>query len=199
MRPLNPKRKRNDLSRPFIAVFSAVAVFLSLTTGLVSCGTQPEPVVPVRGKVSEKKPIKETQKKTPDKEKEIKKERPQYTYNPQGKRDPFRPFIMGTLRGKKEEPVKGRTPLETYNLSQLKLVGIVWGGDRSMNMAMMEDPLSNGYVLKRGTRVGKNQGRVVSILNDRIVIRERYRDFFGRMTSRKTSLKLHVEEEGEIR
>ena len=192
------KRKRSKIFRSLLSILSAAVIFSYGILVFTGCEKKPESSVPLRGKITEKKPIKEKKKRISKEEKEEKRDKPLYTYNPQGKRDPFRPFILATIQGKKEENVKGRTPLERYQLSQLKVVGIIWGESDHMNTAMVEDPIANGYILKRGTRVGRNNGRVIQILEDRVVVREKYRDYFGKMTSRKTSLKLHLEEEGEI-
>ncbi|MDY7031320.1 MAG: pilus assembly protein PilP [Thermodesulfobacteriota bacterium] len=191
------KRKRSKNFRSLLSILSAAVIFSYGILSFIGCEKKPESPVPLRGKITEKKPIK-TKKRISTDEKEERRDKPLYVYNPQGKRDPFRPFILATTQGKKEENVKGRTPLERYQLSQLKVVGIIWGESDHMNTAMVEDPISNGYILKRGTRIGRNNGRVIQILNDRVVVREKYRDYFGKMTSRKTSLKLHLEEEGEI-
>ncbi len=48
-----------------------------------------------------------------------------YIYDPMGKPDPFKPFILEVKRSK-EEADKALQPLQRYELSQLKLVAIIW-------------------------------------------------------------------------
>jgi type IV pilus assembly protein PilP len=94
-------------------------------------------------------------------------------YNPEGKIDPFAPLF------KEEKPVVGdgeamgmgkagicipHTPLQKADLSQLKLVGIICAS--SGNRAMVEEASGRGYVIKKGTFIGINCGRVGQILKD---------------------------------
>ncbi len=100
-------------------------------------------------------------------------------YNPEGKIDPFAPLF------KEEKPVVGdgeamgmgkagicipHTPLQKADLSQLKLVGIICAS--SGNMAMVEEASGRGYVIKKGTFIGINCGRVGQILKDRVIVDE---------------------------
>ncbi len=64
-----------------------------------------------------------------------------------------------------------RTPLQEYDLSQLKLTAIVWmSGDDSF--AMVEDSAGKGFTLKKGTFIGKRGGKVKAVHLDRVVIEE---------------------------
>ena len=114
-------------------------------------------------------------------------------YNPAGKRDPFRsPFMDMKKEGKKKKHPK--TPLERYDMSELKLTGIVWGemGRRAMILA----PDGKGYSIGINSLIGKSGGRVVGIGEDKIVIEEEDRDFFGSEKKREVIIKLR-EEGGE--
>jgi len=133
-------------------------------------------------------------KKAPQKPKKEEKKEPLYVYDPKGKRDPFVPFLAV------QEPVKPkgrvpRTPLQRYDLSQLKLVAILVGGKGGR--AMVEDSEGKGYIIKKGTYVGKNYGRVKAILPDRVIIVERYRDYTGKIKTREVVLRLHTPGEGK--
>ncbi|RLA93027.1 MAG: hypothetical protein DRG55_01805 [Deltaproteobacteria bacterium] len=126
-----------------------------------------------------------------EKAQEVKRE-PLFVYDPTGKRDPFRPFI------KAEEPVQPKgvvlSPLQRYDLSQLKLVAIIVGAGEER--AMVEDAEGKGYIIRRGTYIGNRFGRVKEILPDRVIVVEKYRDYLGRVRTREVVLKLHpVEEE----
>ncbi len=133
-------------------------------------------------------PTKVAEKKGPEK-----KEEAEYSYNPSGKPDPFRPFIQLT-------PAKGSsktgplTPLQKYDISQLKLVAII--SSPGGNIALVEDVTGKGYFLKKGTWIGKNDGKVTKILNDKVVVEEVYQDIFGQTKSNEISLMLHQAEEG---
>lgn len=119
-----------------------------------------------------------------------------YVYDPTGKRDPFQPFIAAQtpVRPAGEEiPV---TPLQKYDLSQLKLVAIIVGtGEGS---AMVEDSEGKGYIIKKGVYVGTNFGKVKAVLKDRVIIEERYKDYMGQVKDKEIILRLYppVEEKG---
>ena len=73
-------------------------------------------------------------------------------------RDPFRP---ATLRKKTvARPRENLSPLERFELSQLKIVGIVW--DMKEPRAMVEDSTGLGYTIKVGAPIGANDGVVQS-------------------------------------
>jgi type IV pilus assembly protein PilP len=86
--------------------------------------------------------------------------------------------------------------LEKYDISQLKLVAII--STPEGNFALAEDSLGKGYFLKKGTLIGKNNGKVTKIFKDKVIIEEDYQDIFGQMKTQEISLFLHrPEEEGE--
>ena len=128
------------------------------------------------------------EKKEPEK-----KEEADYSYNPVGKPDPFRPFIQlaSPQGGSKTAPL---TPLQKYDISQLKLVAIISSPDG--NIALVEDVAGKGYFLKKGTWIGKNDGKVTKILKDQVIIEEVYQDIFGQTKTNEISLFLHKVEEG---
>jgi len=102
-------------------------------------------------------------------------------YRPQGKMDPFLPLIA---KKKATPPAKSDsvdknvhkrrtrilTLLEKYDLSQLKLTAVLRTSKHSV--AIVEETSGRGFVVKTGTRIGLNSGRVVDILLDRIIIQE---------------------------
>lgn len=119
-------------------------------------------------------------------------------YDPVGKIDPFKPLfsdaptietttanIPKVVKRKKRIP---RTPLERIDLSQLKLVGIVRSSD--VDRALVEEVNGKGYVVKKGTYIGVNAGKVVQILSDRIVVEEEVENILGKIALEKTELKL---------
>lgn len=107
-----------------------------------------------------------------------------YTFNPVGKRDPFVPF----LKTKSDKDDRIVTPLQKYDLSQYKLVGIIWG--ESESTAMVEDPEKNGHFIRVGTLIGKNWGKVARINPNNVVVAEEYRDFQGRLVVNEIVMEL---------
>jgi type IV pilus assembly protein PilP len=81
--------------------------------------------------------------------------------------------------------------LERYEIGQLKLVGVVW--DVEEPKAMVEDATGLGYIIKVGTPIGANEGKVKSIKPTEVVIEESYTDFYGARKSREISIKLLAE------
>lgn len=61
---------------------------------------------------------------------------------------------------------------------------------------MVEDATGKGYFLKKGTEIGKNDGKVTKILQDKLIIEETYQDIYGQTKINKISLFLHQLEEG---
>ncbi len=129
-----------------------------------------------------------------------------FRYHPRGMLNPFVPFITpetttapefapmdeGTLPPRPQRPL---TPLQKMSLSEIErgLRAILLGemGKR----ALVEDAAGKGYIVQVGTLMGKNDGVVVDILPDRLVIQERFWDRDARDWSYKTaSVRLKKEE-----
>ena len=114
-------------------------------------------------------------------------ERPRYSSV--GKRDPFRPLSLKPKASQRAR--ENLSPLERYDLGQLKLVGIIWGIKEPR--AMVEDATGLGYVVKIGTLIGPNEGKVKAIKPTEVVIEEHVTDFYGAKKSQEVSMKLPVE------
>ena len=164
---------------------------------VASCGggTSPPPLQKggIPSAVSKKvEPVKPVEKKETEKTETKKKEEVEYSYNPVGKPDPFRPFIQITsMRETRTVPL---TPLQKYEITQLKLVAIITAPEG--NIALVEDTAGKGYFIKKGTEIGKNEGKVVKILKDRVIIEELYQDVWGQTKNNEVTLFLHKIEEG---
>jgi len=115
-------------------------------------------------------------------EKATKSELPHYS--PGTKRDPFAPMPSRSTQPRK----KPLSPLEQFELGQLKLVGIVWSANDPR--AMVEDSNGLGYTIKVGTPIGANDGRVKAINLGEVIIEEFYVDFYGARKSREFTMKL---------
>lgn len=108
---------------------------------------------------------------------------------PRVNRDPFRPMTLRTKVNKR--PRDNLSPLEQKDLSQLKLVGIVW--DIKEPRAMVEDTAGLGYVVKVGTPIGSNDGTVKAIHRNQIVVEEFAEDTYGVRKKRDVSMNLPTE------
>lgn len=124
-------------------------------------------------------------KKTP-----AKKKGPPEAYNPEGKIDPFKPLFQEKpdLPRKRTRRRIPRTPLEKLSLSQLKLTAIILAP--SGNRALVQEASGKGYVIKNGTYIGLDGGKVVDIVKGRVIIEEEIEDIIGKLTKRKRELKL---------
>lgn len=98
-----------------------------------------------------------------------------YAYNSEGRRDPFVPLTQ--IR----QPIGGRvddepeTPLQSFDIAQFRLVGVIVG--KGQPKAMVVAPDGKSYVLSRGVKIGKNNGVVVNITSETILVKETYYDF----------------------
>lgn len=114
-----------------------------------------------------------------------------YVYDPKGKRDPFKPFIIESQR-QQESQVLARNPLQRYDVSQLKLVAIIWQLDNPT--AMMEDASGKGYIITKGTLIGKNDGIVSAITEKEVVVTEKFTNLLGEEKIKDVRIRLHLEE-----
>ncbi len=186
-------RKSKHWMRRGLRVFAWPALFLGLlvATG-AGCGEEaprraPETPAgkPAKEKAEGKKGKAGDAKKT---EGEEEGERLTYSYNPIGKRDPFRSFITKDSVAIENRP---ETPLQKYEIDQFRLVAIIWGIDDPV--AMVEDPEGMGHFLRKGTLIGKNWGKVVRISPTEVIVAEEYRDFEGKLIVNEIPLKLESE------
>lgn len=116
-----------------------------------------------------------------------------YAYSPVGKRDPFRSVLdekQGPQETGQERPDCG--PLCKWELEQLKLVAVISGV--SNPLAMVEDPNGKGYIVRRGTFVGKRNGKVTQIRAGELVVTEIYKDQMGKPHVNPVPIKLPTDE-----
>jgi len=156
-------------------------------------GGSPTSSVPPRAKGTPVEKAKAEPAVVVAKQQEEKKEEVEYAYNPAGKPDPFKPFIQLTPVREGSRNIR-LTPLQRYEVSQLKLVAII--STREGNIALVEDSSGKGFFLKRGTLVGRNDGKVTKILKDKVIVEELILDVIGQSKQNEVSLNLHQLEEG---
>ncbi|MGH7770191.1 MAG: pilus assembly protein PilP [Candidatus Binatia bacterium] len=107
-------------------------------------------------------------------------------YSSAGKRDPFQALPLKTQTKRRSR--ENLSPLERYDLGALKLVGIVW--DTKDPRAMVEDSAGLGYVVRIGTPIGPNDGKIKEIKASEVVIEESYVDFYGARKNRRVSMRI---------
>lgn len=112
---------------------------------------------------------------------------PKYIYSGAGRRDPFEnPLkeVAAPQMGNQE----ALTPLQKIDLRQLRIIGIIIG--RGEPAAMVVGPGGKSYILKKGVKVGKNDGVVLRIDTEKVTIREKYYDFSGALRTSIQELEL---------
>lgn len=116
-----------------------------------------------------------------------------FVFDPVGMRDPFRSFEMEE-KGRLALELMDQSPLERYDVSQLSLLAIVWNtGDAR---ALIQDPGGKSYIVGTGTRLGKNEGRVIDIDDNLLVVKETYVDFLGQETTKDIEMRIRRSEGG---
>jgi type IV pilus assembly protein PilP len=113
-----------------------------------------------------------------------------YAYDPTGKRDPFRPlFLLRRPAAQSQEP---STPLQRYEIGQLRLVGVVF--DLAPPRAMVEDSSGLGFIVTPGTAIGPNGGVVTAIRPRQVVVEEWQTDVIGEKHKKEFVLELPIDE-----
>lgn len=110
-------------------------------------------------------------------------------YDPSGRRDPFSPVLDQLAPGVVDPTLP---PLQRVGLTDMNLIAVIWGAYGYT--AMVQTPDGNGYTVRKGTRMGPNNG-VVSVITEKgIVVQERFTDVYGRKQEREYVKLLHPKE-----
>ena len=109
-----------------------------------------------------------------------------FLYDPNGKRDPFRAYdATPAITTRKGDGLTG------YDIGQLRLTAVV------DTIVTIEDQSGKGFIARKGTKIGLNNGEIVEILSDRIKILETTSDFTGKPSTKVIEMNLHsVSEKG---
>jgi type IV pilus assembly protein PilP len=110
-------------------------------------------------------------------------------YDATGRRDPFRPPRANQTTALGE----ARTPLQRYDLGQLKLVAIIYNASPT---AVVEDDAGLGYIVRVGTPIGANGGAVKAIEQGKMRVVEESIDFYGDRQTSEVVMELATEERG---
>jgi type IV pilus assembly protein PilP len=117
----------------------------------------------------------------------------EYSYNASGRREPFAAIVKdGRLPGDDNQNLP---PLQRISLTELNLIGIIWGGFGYS--AMVQAPDGKGYTVRQGTRIGPNNGMVSSITENAVIVHERFTDVYGTKQVREYVKLLHAKEGSE--
>jgi type IV pilus assembly protein PilP len=120
-----------------------------------------------------------------------------YVYSVEGRTDPFKPFIS-----KKATTPAGRDPneiideqtelsgMQLFEPGQLTLVGVLM--TETGELALVEDQTKKGYMLKRGTLIGR-RGVVTQIDKQQVVITETAHTRAGKEISSTVIMRLKKE------
>jgi type IV pilus assembly protein PilP len=116
-----------------------------------------------------------------------------YTYDPLGRRDPFKPLIADQKPTADMEPESMTCPpLQEFELTSLKLVAIIWG--ELGRKAMFKAPNGRGYTVTENMQVGRHCGRVRRIDSQAVFIEEKRKDSEGKVSTEEVIIRLR---EGE--
>lgn len=111
-----------------------------------------------------------------------------YSYDPKSRRDPFQALTKAIKR----ERLLDVPPLQRYQLSDVKILGIVWGGYGYH--ALIQTPDGKGYTVKEGMLMGTNSGVIKAITDKAIVVAEPTVDFSGKKIEKEVELLLRPKE-----
>jgi type IV pilus assembly protein PilP len=114
------------------------------------------------------------------------------SYDPSGRRDPFAPVLQRLGLGPIDPTLP---PLQRVGLTEMNLIAVIWGAYGYT--AMVQTPDGNGYTVRRGTRVGPNNGVVSAVTEKGIVVQERFTDVYGSKQEREYVKLLHPKEGAE--
>ena len=115
-----------------------------------------------------------------------------HSYDPSGRRDPFAPVLQQLGLGPIDPLLP---PLQRVGLTEMNLIAVVWGAYG--HTAMVQTPDGNGYTVRRGTRIGPNNGVVSAVTDKGIVVQERFTDVYGSKQEREYVKLLHPKEGAE--
>lgn len=198
-----------------IAMKRALVPFLAVVLVVLWAGFAVHAAQTAPSKASPKKTMKIAEQE------EAKSAQPsEYVYDPEGKTDPFDPFIVkksGTVsqlekRSEHDKELQkaleqlkalkqAKTELQTIPLAAVSLTAIVKADDQVA--AMVKGPEGGkGYMLKKGTYIGTNGGVVEEIVDEermtdlgkqlirKVVIKEPYLDDNRKISYRNVELKM---------
>lgn len=113
-----------------------------------------------------------------------------YFYDPRDKRDPFRSIRFVDDGAEK----KNFGPLGDFELGQLELQAVIW--DATNPRALILDPGGRSYIVREGAAIGKNNGQVIHIGDNLVLVKETYENFAGERTTKDVELRIRLSQGG---
>lgn len=120
-----------------------------------------------------------------------------FMFKPEGLRDPFKPLEpqeqsegvdVAAVSGVKPDLNRRKEELEAYTLDSLKMVGTVDKGTTTWGLIKAAD--KTVYRVKVGNYMGKNYGKIIRIVSDRIELMEIVPDKPGTWREQPASIAL---------
>jgi len=184
------RRRRSEAQEPGFSSpwYAGLALVLSLLLGILVVGvSSQQPPTTRRARPTASPPEQKTQEPVED-----------YHYDAQEQRDPLEPLVKEvppeTLRPKPPAVARPLGPLERFDISALRLVGIVWG--ELGRKALIKAPDGKSYFATFDTYMGKYNGKVIAIENDRLVIEEQYLNAEDKVIPKMLTIPLRPKKEG---
>jgi type IV pilus assembly protein PilP len=119
-----------------------------------------------------------------------------WVYSAAGRRDPFRSFLAEFSKDSSAFTSRCPGPLGKLELEQFRLVAVITGLEDPI--AMVELPGGKGYVVRRGSCIGKNGGVVAAVRKGEVVVTERRVRADGTGDAIQTSLQLPVKQDPNL-
>lgn len=119
---------------------------------------------------------------------DIAQRRSNYRYSAVGKKDPFRNYFGDMASLNKEKKIVSE--LQNFDVTDLRLSAIIYG--ITDPKAVVIAPDGKSYIVKNGSFIGKNWGKISRILPDKLEIVETYKDPLGRKIINKLYLELPI-------
>ena len=112
-----------------------------------------------------------------------------YSYDPKSRRDPFQSLtkMIKTASLQSQMP-----PLQRVQISDMKLLGIMWGGYGYFGL--IQTPDGKGYTVKEGMLLGTNNGVIKTISDKAIMVSEPTIDIAGRKSTKEVEILLRPRE-----
>jgi Tfp pilus assembly protein PilP len=118
-----------------------------------------------------------------------------YDYKSGERRDPFLSIVTAAKLEQEKEKKKTQDPLGSFDVRQMKLVAVVKDQAAGDFYALLGMPDGKFYTVKEGTAMGLHEGLVVGIALDRVVVREKKRNYKGELIPQDTIIRLREGEE----
>jgi type IV pilus assembly protein PilP len=112
-----------------------------------------------------------------------------YFYDPKGRREPFQSMVQLIKKMKEGSELP---PLQRVEISDMKLLGIIWGGYGYFGL--IQTPDGKGYTVKEGTLLGTNGGVIKAITDKQLIVAEPTIDIAGKKTTREIEILLRAKE-----